>query len=1553
MTGSLIYSPNPLNPVIDRQRFDIKIKPGDTLQSIIDELGIESAMPFAIFVNDTQIPREKWPTHKLAVKDLIIIRGVLEGGNNSNPVATILMIGLIVLSGGIAAGIILPALAGTMGAVAISTGIVIGGQLLIQRMFPPALPNTTQTNGQTTSPTYSLSGGQNQSRTYQPIPIICGYTKIVPDLGALPYTEFVGDDQYLNQVFNFGMNTDVSLSDISIGTTPITDYDNVEMEISSGDSGAITLFPSNVTSTAGAQLDYSTGWVTRTTSLNTNKIALDLVAELYAVDDSGQITSHDVWLDIQYRLVGASTWTDWSSSTTPYTISGYTNTNPEYEMPGYAWGSYTSPLQLSNDSTKPLRQTYSKHVTKGQYEVRIKRVSKDETSSRKVSTVTWSQMKSFEADTTDYTGQLRVAVRIKASGQLNGTINQLSAIATSSTEAYVGSPLTGSPVPSPSLLTTSNPAWWFLHIAKGKYNSTTGRRMYGGGLDDSKIDIDTIIEWAKFCDSNSLEFNYVFSSQMKVWDQLTLIARTGRATISYASGRLGVVWDEPDKPVVQQFGMANIKEGSFQVTWSTENLADQVVLSFINPARDWQTDTVRANLPGSTDGVNPISVTIPGITSKAQAEAEANLLAANNYYNNRRVTWETDVEGLASSIGDVVTVSHDLTSWDTSGRLQAGSTNTQLVLDREVEFTGGSPASYYVSVRFPDNTIETREVLLTGSPLVGSPLPATNTLTLATSLSQDPSTDANNNVNDYIYTFGPKSTPGERLKIVKVEPMDINTVRIEAVDDSTEYYNAVSNTTLYESGAKYNTEPAQVSDVTVKEKIVSVDSGATEIHLSWQLIAAKGVRLRVKNESQEYTDYGDILGQSYTFTVYKTPQTITIDLMPIAIDSSRQTAIGYSKSYDVQGLEGGYLPVLPAVTGLQLYNKASDGTFTGKDVHVVWNATSPSATPIGQETTSLGAEATNTNTSFRYYRVRIVDPSTDVVVREEKTVNTDYTYTYDNNVHDNGEALRSVTVEVVQISNQNYISSSTASLTVDNPAPATPNGISTTGLNTSIQVSCEAPSDADFQGIIAWASTTSGFTPSGIQQGSGNCIYKGPQTFFVISGLGDPVVTEYIRIAAYDAFTFTSPSDLNISSEFSESTLAITTGKVAFLPISDPTLISNGVIAQSKIDTAFQGTLDTFNTDISNNSSAITTAQNTADGNASTIALMGAKNSGSSAFIMDTSTVKIDSDTGDTFATRLSTLNTDIGNNSASITTIQSVQTTHGTDISNIKAKYGVTLDVNGHVSGFELLDGTGASSAFLVQANKFQIIDPGNSLTSGTIPFTVSGGVVSMANVDIDGSLVVNSSIAASKLNVTDLNSVTSNTGALNVTGNIVLGTSGKLYTTGKTTHSSTTAGVFLGYESGTGYTFGVGDGTNYLDWDASSLSIKGQVTFDNTLSYTPTWYGFSTSPTGTMYYANFGSHAMVWCQSDLTGTSNTTDMSFSLPTAIQPTNAKHVACQVLSGGTSLSNLFSCDAVVSTTVAFDLAVVSGTQISYTTSGFVASGTKGVPKGFLLFYPLD
>jgi hypothetical protein len=175
--------------------------------------------------------------------------------------------------------------------------------------------------------------------------------------------------------------------------------------------------------------------------------------------------------------------------------------------------------------------------------------------------------------------------------------------------------------------------------------------------------------------------------------------------------------------------------------------------------------------------------------------------------------------------------------------------------------------------------------------------------------------------------------------------------------------------------------------------------------------------------------------------------------------------------------------------------------------------------------------------------------------------------------------------------------------------------------------------------------------------------------------------------------------------------------------------------------------------------------------------LLGAKNAAGSAFILNDNAVQLSN--GQSLATRLSGLDTTIGNVNAAIVnsdkarvdgdkanadSIQLVSTTvsgHtasiGTlsqSVNGVLARHGVSLDVNGYVTGY-VQNNDGKTGSFVILANRFAVVDPNGG--NPTVPFEVSNG-----NVYVNGQRITPGTITADRLSVVSLSALTANIGFL-----------------------------------------------------------------------------------------------------------------------------------------------------------------------------------------------
>jgi len=267
---------------------------------------------------------------------------------------------------------------------------------------------------------------------------------------------------------------------------------------------------------------------------------------------------------------------------------------------------------------------------------------------------------------------------------------------------------------------------------------------------------------------------------MTVADMLNSISACGFASPSWASGKLGIVYDARGQSPVMTFGMANILKDSFSIDYVSENLAEEIVVRYRNPDRNYQQDEVRTIVPGVETPTRISSIDLYGCTNKDMAGKFANYLAAQQYYRRRYVSWESDFEGFVCQRGDVVLLSHDLTQWGYSGRFVSVD-NQVVTLDRSVPRR--DQVEYLMLIR-PDGTTTTYQVAPSSED-------QSDTLTVINDAIELQPGQA---LINHRWCFSPLETPGKKLKIMSIDPQSASRVRITATDENPEFYDAWDGT---------------------------------------------------------------------------------------------------------------------------------------------------------------------------------------------------------------------------------------------------------------------------------------------------------------------------------------------------------------------------------------------------------------------------------------------------------------------------------------------------------------------------------------------------------------------------------------------------------------------------------------------------------------------------------------------------------------------------------------------------------------------------------------
>ena len=795
--------PHPLTAE-GRNRQVFAIRPGETVASVMRHINAPPGQAVFTTLDNLLIERADWDKTRVRPGQVLQVRARVHGGDNdSNPLAIILTIALIIAAPYAAAYLSGGAAVGSAAYSAAYAGVVIVGSYVINQIAPPRLPDLPDAAGSGSERTqvYSIAAGSNRARLHEPMMLVMGTHRVFPDLGAREYTEIIGrsgrayqirtaavgsafgglfgtstptinaglgansvietrgTDQYLAQIFDFGLG-DLNIADVRIGETPLGDFNDIATVWSDAANhfAQQTLVAGNVDSTPGAELTGPDEIIERETPDDTTLIVIDLVGSQGRYDDRGDEHARTIGITVQWRPVDAG-------------------------------GSYHQRnVAFSGSPRTPIRQAVLiDPITPGRYRVRVWRNTEPSTDPRIIDNASFSLMKSFQPDRQRYPGRTRLAMRIRASGQLNGRISQLTATLSQRTPVWNGNAWGSANGVS------SNPAAILRWYARGIY--VDGDKVAGVGLADSRIDHDNLGQWYQRCATLGLECNHVLTSLTSHNDVINLICQAGDASPTWGTGKLGVVWADVDDAPSALFTPGNIIAGTFGINYGGAPPPSEIAVRYLEPDNDWQLNTIRRAVPGAAAGGQATTITLQGVTRRAQAVREANQIAARQTYHRRRITFEVAAEHLAILRGDVAYLSEELVSGGQSGRLRFVSSRDGdicLRTSQSIEEDFSLPPGIIgdIIIRVPDGTLHATPVFRAAilAPdyyclILGANGQDLNPFTIA---------PTKENAADHLYTLYRNDTPPLKIRIVGIEPRAEGRARITAIDEVPEYYQALA-----------------------------------------------------------------------------------------------------------------------------------------------------------------------------------------------------------------------------------------------------------------------------------------------------------------------------------------------------------------------------------------------------------------------------------------------------------------------------------------------------------------------------------------------------------------------------------------------------------------------------------------------------------------------------------------------------------------------------------------------------------------------------------------
>ena len=856
--------------------------------------------------------------------------------------------------------------------------------------------------------------------------------------------------------------------------------------------------------------------VSRTTSaanVDAVKVTMQLPNGLYSQNTTtGDMSGTSVSFAIEKKLSSSGAWTD----TKTFVIEGKT----------------TSPYERQYRINRPTGS--------GTWDVRVVRVTVDSTSSALKNATTFARLTEV-LDVKDtivqYNDTAVIGIAIDAETVGNQIPNRsylVKGIKCQIPSNYdpVARSYTGTWNGTFNVAWTDNPAWVLYDIL------TNDRYGLGEFISPAQVDKYSFYDAAVYNDGGWLgsstgawitggvpngsggyeprfTFNGIINTREDALRVLQTVAGAFRAQLIYVNGLVTVLQDRPSSPV-KLITKANVIDGmfdykssglferhtAFNVTYNDKK--DRHLQRIVTIDASTQTGAFQSQLVAAEAkyGYNPIDIAAFGCTNESQALRHGRWYADTELNQTEIASWKMSINGFDLMPGDIVKLyDEDYTMHVGGGRIVSVS-GTTVNLDRAVPLTSGST----IEVLLADGiTMETRNVVQTSGTL--------STVTVNAAFSQSVLSGA-----DYIL----KTTASPRqFKLMGIRQEEANIISVEAVFHDPSKYDRVETGvvvagTLYSDATQLNcTAP---TNLVFQDNITNIDGViGRSLLISWgapAIGAAAQYSIMWRYNSGTWnsvTQHGSLAYeiQNANLGVY--------DVRIYAISAYGNQSQPLSGTYTI-GVGGGGTSPLLAPTNLVEYNGYGTNFFS-PDLQFKFT------NPAGQ--------ASITTATLKDFEVRIIEPSTLTTLRTWYVdpvipggiANSVYTYSMNQGDHSN-VANRAVRIQVRCRDTKNNLSAP-IEVTFTNAAPAVPSTITAVaGYENVVITTADSTTPIDFNGMIVWGSTVSGFTPS-----ISNVVYKSPGKIANLSASGS--TTMFYRVAWFDTF---SDQNLAISAEMSATT---------------------------------------------------------------------------------------------------------------------------------------------------------------------------------------------------------------------------------------------------------------------------------------------------------------------------------------------------------------------------------------------------------------------------------
>jgi len=247
-------------------------------------------------------------------------------------------------------------------------------------------------------------------------------------------------------------------------------------------------------------------------------------------------------------------------------------------------------------------------------------------------------------------------LRIKATNQLNGAIQNLSAVSTSVLDTWNGTTWTKQ--------ATNNPAWIFVDLMTGELNKNA--------LPKTRLHLPSLLEWSQFCDQvptaptgstfvlPRFQCNFILDFDTTLQSIINQVCSAGQASLNIVEGKYGVLIDKKRTVPVQIFTPRN--SSAFSSTRNYSISPHALKVKYVDPSSDWS--LVEKIVYDQGYDVNTAEtfdeLTSFACTNPEQAWRFGRYMMAQNRLRQETISIRVDFEFLVCNRGDFVQITQDV-----------------------------------------------------------------------------------------------------------------------------------------------------------------------------------------------------------------------------------------------------------------------------------------------------------------------------------------------------------------------------------------------------------------------------------------------------------------------------------------------------------------------------------------------------------------------------------------------------------------------------------------------------------------------------------------------------------------------------------------------------------------------------------------------------------------------------------------------------------------------------------------------------------------------------